>query len=115
MWSSIVQKVFFKPTAQVHWLNSKLKVMDENHEGFCGNHSGSRSLAKKIALQSYFWPTMVKDPERYAYECVPKIYSSASILSKELTFVSSPWSFIQLGMDIVRLLAQAPSQKKFIW
>lgn len=67
-------------------------------------------------LQWFFLPTMVKDFERYAREC-PKCQMLAPIhhvLSNELISISSLWSFIQWGMDIVMHLPQALRQKKFI-
>ncbi|XP_072078092.1 uncharacterized protein [Arachis hypogaea] len=34
------------------------EVMDEIHEGVCGNHIGGRALAAKITRTGYYWPTM---------------------------------------------------------
>ncbi|KAL0404046.1 UNVERIFIED_CONTAM: hypothetical protein Sradi_2045400 [Sesamum radiatum] len=44
-------------------------VLREIHEGSCGNHSGGRSLAQKIARQGYFWPTLEKDATEFARKC----------------------------------------------
>ena len=46
-----------------------LYVMQEIHEGVCGNHSGPRSLFHKIILQGYYWPSMIKDVEAYVHAC----------------------------------------------
>ncbi|XP_073138146.1 uncharacterized protein [Henckelia pumila] len=35
-------------------------VLKEIHEGCCGNHLGSYSLAHKVLLAGYFWPTILK-------------------------------------------------------
>ncbi|XP_073152363.1 uncharacterized protein [Henckelia pumila] len=35
-------------------------VLKEIHEGCCGNHLGSYSLARKVFLAGYFWPTILK-------------------------------------------------------
>ncbi|XP_073137955.1 uncharacterized protein [Henckelia pumila] len=35
-------------------------VLKEIHEGCCGNHLGSYSLARKVLLAEYFWPTILK-------------------------------------------------------
>ncbi|GFZ06995.1 hypothetical protein Acr_18g0011650 [Actinidia rufa] len=48
-------------------------VLREIHEGICGNHSGARSLAKKIIRQGYFWPTMERDAATFG---VPKVIIS---------------------------------------
>lgn len=33
-------------------------ILEEVHEGICGDHIGSRSLISKIIKIGYFWPTM---------------------------------------------------------
>ncbi|XP_072054226.1 uncharacterized protein [Arachis hypogaea] len=33
-------------------------IMDEAHEGVCGNHVGGMSLASKITIVGYYWPTL---------------------------------------------------------
>ena len=43
---------------------SKL-LLEEVHEGFCGDHAGGKSLSKKILRQGYFWPTMNEDSKEY--------------------------------------------------
>nr|XP_025703181.1 uncharacterized protein LOC112803948 [Arachis hypogaea] len=42
------------------------EVMDEIHEGVCGNHIGGRSLAAKIVRTGYYWPTLKRD-------CITKV------------------------------------------
>jgi len=32
------------------------KVMQEIHDGDCGNHAGGRSLTHKVINQGYYWP-----------------------------------------------------------
>jgi len=32
------------------------RVMQEIHDGDCGNHTGGRSLAYKVINQGYYWP-----------------------------------------------------------
>ena len=46
-----------------------LYVMQEIHEGVCGNHSGPRSLFHKVILQGYYWPTIKSDAEAYIQAC----------------------------------------------
>ena len=36
-------------------------VLREIHEGICGNHTGTRSLAGKAFRAGYYWPTLQKD------------------------------------------------------
>ena len=34
-------------------------ILEEVHEGICGDHIGSRSLVSKIIKTGYFWPTKI--------------------------------------------------------
>ncbi|KAL2226659.1 UNVERIFIED_CONTAM: Retrovirus-related Pol polyprotein from transposon gypsy [Sesamum indicum] len=77
-----------------------LYLMREIHEGSCGNHSGARSLAQKIAWQGYFWPTMVRDSK------------DLSATPMEPIKIACP--FDQWGIDIVGPFPPAQAQKKFI-
>ena len=36
-------------------------IIQEMHEGICGNHIRSRALTAKILRAKYFWPTMKQD------------------------------------------------------
>ena len=36
-------------------------VLAELHEGICGNHPGSRTLAQRAHTSGYYWPTMRSD------------------------------------------------------
>ncbi|KAL0885917.1 hypothetical protein Bca101_009900 [Brassica carinata] len=79
------------------------RIMKEVHSGSCGNHSGGRSLAVKIKRHGYYWPTMVKDCEKFARKCekcqrhAPTIHQPEEILSS----ISSPYPFMRWSMDIV--------------
>ncbi|XP_020412920.1 uncharacterized protein LOC109947377 [Prunus persica] len=44
-------------------------VLREIHNGVCGDHSGSRSLAHKTFRQGYFWPTMHQDAISLVKKC----------------------------------------------
>ncbi|VFQ68846.1 unnamed protein product [Cuscuta campestris] len=37
------------------------QVMEEVHAGICSAHQGAYAVSRKITLQVYFWPTIVKD------------------------------------------------------
>ena len=44
-------------------------VHREVHEGICGNHIGTRSLATKTLRQGYYWPTILKDTTKLVKKC----------------------------------------------
>ncbi|KAJ9566630.1 hypothetical protein OSB04_002596, partial [Centaurea solstitialis] len=37
------------------------QILQEMHDGECGNHTGGRSLANRISRQGYYWPTLRED------------------------------------------------------
>ena len=45
------------------------KILEEIHEGFCGDHTGGHSLSKKIIRQGYFCPTIKSDSFEYVKKC----------------------------------------------
>ncbi|VFQ77142.1 unnamed protein product [Cuscuta campestris] len=45
------------------------RVIAEVHEGLCAAHQMSRTLAQRIILLGYYWPTIVGDCERYVQRC----------------------------------------------
>ncbi|KAM1879465.1 hypothetical protein ACFX14_041338 [Malus domestica] len=44
-------------------------VIREIHEGVCGDHAGSRSLAHKAFRQGYYWPTLHQDAIKISRSC----------------------------------------------
>ncbi|KAG7559308.1 Ribonuclease H domain [Arabidopsis thaliana x Arabidopsis arenosa] len=95
--------------------NEARRVMEEIHGGSCGNHSGGRALAIKIKRHRYFWPTMVKDCEKFSQRCdkcqrhAPTIHQPAELLSS----ITSPYPFMRWSMDIIGPLHNS-KQKKLV-
>ncbi|KAM1262100.1 hypothetical protein ACFX2G_027878 [Malus domestica] len=72
-------------------------VLREIHEGVCGDHAGSRSLAHKTFRQGYYWPTLHQDAIRISRSC-DKCQRYATIPHsppEPLTPMISPWPFAQ--------------------
>ncbi|KAM2730009.1 hypothetical protein EV1_001315 [Malus domestica] len=70
-------------------------VFWEIHEGVCGDHAGSRSLAYKAFRQGYYWPTLHQDAIKISRSC-DKCQRYATIphsLPEPLTPMISPWPF----------------------
>ena len=88
-------------------------VLAELHGEIFGNHPDDRSLAHKAHTQGYYWPTMKSNAADYVCKCdrcqrqAPTLRS----LAQDLMSISSSWPFAQLGIDIVRPLPIAPTQK----
>ncbi|KAM3001301.1 hypothetical protein FF2_037610 [Malus domestica] len=72
-------------------------VIREIHEGVCGDHARSRSLAHKAFRQEYYWPTLHQDAIRISCSC-DKCQRYATIPhspSEPFTPLISPWPFAQ--------------------
>lgn len=90
-------------------------VLREIHEGVCGNHSGTRSLAHKALRQGYYWPTLQADAKKIAQTC-PKCQEYAVVPHQppeNLTSISSPWPFAQWGIDLIGPMPKGKGQTKF--
>ncbi|XP_057730185.1 uncharacterized protein LOC130945491 [Arachis stenosperma] len=55
-----------QPLLKCLYTDEAREVIDEVHEGVCGNHIGGRALAAKIVRTGYYWPTMKRD-------CITKV------------------------------------------
>ena len=44
-------------------------LLEEMHEGICGNHIGGRSLAHRALTQGYWWPNMQREALEYVRKC----------------------------------------------
>ena len=89
-------------------------VLAELHEGICGNHPGSRTLAHRAHTQVYYWPTMRTDAANYIkkYDYCQRLAPILKSPVQDLISISSPWPFAKWEIDIVGLLPTAPTQKK---
>ncbi|KAL5582796.1 hypothetical protein UlMin_015238 [Ulmus minor] len=90
-------------------------VLQEVHEGVCGNHSSGRALAHKVLRQGYYWPTIQADSLAFVQKC-DKCQRFSTIPHQppeELTPVSSPWPFAKWGIDLIGPLPTARGQLKY--
>ena len=44
-------------------------LLEELHEGICGNHTEGRSLSHRAITQGYWWPGMQKGAQKYVKKC----------------------------------------------
>ncbi|XP_004298276.1 PREDICTED: protein NYNRIN-like [Fragaria vesca subsp. vesca] len=91
-------------------------IMGEIHEGVCGNHSGSRSLAHKALRTGFFWPNMGVMTDRMSERCRKCHLHANGIHSPSiaLSVLLSPWPFAQWGLDLIGILPTAPGQFKYV-
>ncbi|KAJ9556549.1 hypothetical protein OSB04_011163 [Centaurea solstitialis] len=92
------------------------QILQEMHDGECGNHAGGRSLANRISRQGYYWPTLREDAIAYVQQCDACQKHSGMVHrpSEPLHSVLIPWPFMRWGMDIVGKLPPAPGQKIYL-
>ena len=66
-------------------------VLEEVHEGICGDHSGPRSLISKITKAGYFWPTMRKEAKDFIRRCdkCQRYGNVQRILGEKMTIITS--------------------------
>ncbi|VFQ71635.1 unnamed protein product [Cuscuta campestris] len=92
------------------------QIMEEVHEGICAAHQGPFSMARRIVLQGYFWPTMVKDCAKRAKHCkVCQVFQT--IPGRPGTSyhpISSSIPFAHWGMDLIGLMPRAPGNFRWI-
>ncbi|KAK4407729.1 Retrovirus-related Pol polyprotein from transposon [Sesamum angolense] len=93
-----------------------LHVLKDIHDGYCGSHIGTWTLANKALQAGYFWPTMKQDA-RWLVNKYVKCQKHATLIyqpAKPLNIMLSPCSFSQWGMDIVGPFLLATRQRKFL-
>ena len=91
-------------------------ILEEIHQGVCGDHTYPRSLVNKTVRTGYFWPTMQMDAVELVKKCDRcQRYDNVQRLPAErLTTISASWPFAQWGIDIVGPLPQDKDQVKFL-
>ena len=91
-------------------------ILAELHDRIFGNHPGGRTLANRAHTQGYYWPTMWVDVAAYVRKCAHCQQQApvSKLPTQDLTIITSPYPFAQWGIDIVRSLPTALTQKKLL-
>ena len=117
-------------------------LLEELHEGICGSHIGGRSLSYRALTQGYWWLNMQEEAQEYVKKCdqcqrfapnihQPRVQKEAQEYVKKcdwcqrfalnihqprgvLNSLSSPWPFIQWGLDIVGHFLKAARNKRYL-
>ena len=55
---TLYKKGFSMPYLKCVDMDETKYILQEIHEGVCGDHAGPRSLVSKVIRTGYFWPTM---------------------------------------------------------
>ena len=72
-------------------------ILEEIHEGVCGDHAGPRSLVSKVIRISYLWPTMQANAVELVKRCdkCQRFGNVQRLPAEKLTTITSPWPFSQ--------------------
>ncbi|XP_042453635.1 uncharacterized protein LOC122038107 [Zingiber officinale] len=91
-------------------------ILQEVHQGSCGGHPGGRSLARKILLAGYFWPTLQENVALTVSTCMScqKYHNLSHRLTAKMKTSAVSCPFDQWGLDIVGPFPMATSQRKFL-
>ena len=83
-------------------------ILEEIHEGVCGDHAGPRSLVSKVIRTGYFCLTMQVDAMELVKKCDKcQRYGNVQRLPVErMMTIASSWPFAQWGIDIIGPLPQ---------
>ncbi|XP_059663758.1 uncharacterized protein LOC132309470 [Cornus florida] len=93
--NQLYQKSFSGPYLKCLSPTEALMILQQIHNGDCGNHSGGRSLAHKVLTQGYFWPYLARNADEYARRCDkcqrhgPMKHQPA----EDLHAMANPWPF----------------------
>ncbi|XP_019190616.1 PREDICTED: uncharacterized protein LOC109185074 [Ipomoea nil] len=91
------------------------KIMDEAHRGICAAHQGAHTLARKLVVQGYYWPTMMQDCIEWIANCgVCQAFARKD--TRPATFytpITTAIPFAKWGIDLVGPLPVAPGSLKF--
>ena len=92
-------------------------LLEELHEEICGSHTGGRSLSHKTITQGYWWPNMQKEAQKYVKKCdqCQRFASNIHQPKRFLNPLSSPWSFVQWGLDIVGPFPKQQVTRDICW
>ena len=91
-------------------------ILREIHEGACGSHQGSRTIAATALQVGYYWPTLKKDtmdlvrkfPKCHLFSNLPRT-PAIPLTSIQVVFPFDKW-----GMDLLGPFSPASSQRKFL-
>ena len=94
----------------------RLQIMQIAHEGVFGGHLGVQKTTDKV-LQSFFWPGVTADIQRFCRSCDACQKTSCRGRVKKVPLITTPLieePFARVAVDIVGPLPRTNSGKKYI-
>ncbi|VFQ81982.1 unnamed protein product, partial [Cuscuta campestris] len=92
------------------------QVMEEVHAGICSAHQGAYAVSRKITLQGYFWPTIVKDCAEFVRKCkvCQEFQKVPGRPSTNYTPISTAIPFARWGVDLVGALPRGTGNVRYV-
>ncbi|XP_042385780.1 uncharacterized protein LOC121977256 [Zingiber officinale] len=109
----LYKRAFSRPLLKCLNIEEARHALQEIYQGCCGSQARGRTLARRVLLAGYFWPTLQKDALQLVNTCLScqkhqnLTHMPTSMLKTSI--VSCP--FDQWGMDIVGPFPMALGQK----
>ncbi|XP_050222440.1 uncharacterized protein LOC126672528 [Mercurialis annua] len=113
---TLYRKSFLRPWSRCLTAEEGEYVLKEVYEGICGSHIAPRSLVKKVVLQGYYWPLMLKQAEDLVKKCnkCQQHQNLRHAPATEQSPIISPWPFSTWGIDILGPFPPATRKRKFL-
>ena len=85
-------------------------ILQEAHEGTCGNHAASRTLVGKVFKSRFYWATTLSDTERLVKGCLGCQYfaKQSHLPAHKLITIPPSWPFACWSLDMIGPLPTAP-------
>jgi hypothetical protein len=85
-------------------------ILQEIHEGVCGNHAASRMLVSKAYRASFWWPAAVSDAEDLVRTCQNCQFfgKQSHVPAHSLITIPPSWPFACSSLDMIGPFTTAP-------
>jgi hypothetical protein len=86
------------------------EILQEIHEGVCGNHAASRTLVGKAFRSGFYWPTSLADIEALVHQCTNCQFfgKQPHVSAHNLITILPSWPFVCWRLDMIEPLTTAP-------
>ena len=99
---TILNDVLYKRSFSIPYLkcvddDEAKYILEEIHEGICGDHAGLRSLVSKVIRTSYFWPIIQVDALKLVKKCdnCQQFGNIQRLPVERMMTITSSWPFAQ--------------------
>jgi ribonuclease HI len=86
------------------------EILQDIHEGVCGNHAASNTLVSKAFRSSFYWPTALADAEALICRCTNCQFfgKQRHVPAYNLITIPPSWPFACWGLDMIGPFTTTP-------